>query len=294
MICAVIDIGSNSIRMNVYRVRNEKFRLLFSKKAMAGIVSYVRDGRLNKDGIGVLCSTLDGFSKVLTQLEIDRSYVFATASLRNIDNTREVLAAIERKTSWKVNVLDGRQEALLSFHGASLQLQEEDGIYVDIGGGSSEVVCFERRSIISACSMPIGSLNLFTAHVREILPTPSEIEAMHMHIQRELEAYVHAQEELLFAAGGTARAIEKLLLKRNLLERKGQTIERAQLEELLSTLCSPKGAHLLLQSKPERIHTLIPGFLILLSVMDHCHCQRLKVGRYGIREGYLMKVTKGI
>ena len=102
MICAVIDIGSNSIRMNVYRVRNEKFRLLFSKKAMAGIVSYVRDGRLNKDGIGVLCSTLDGFAKVLTQLEIDRSYVFATASLRNIDNTREVLAAIERKTGWKV------------------------------------------------------------------------------------------------------------------------------------------------------------------------------------------------
>ena len=51
MIYAVIDLGSNTIRMNVYRLRNGKFRLLFSKKATAGIVSYVKDGRLNREGI---------------------------------------------------------------------------------------------------------------------------------------------------------------------------------------------------------------------------------------------------
>lgn len=292
MICAVTDIGSNSIRMNVYRVRNEKFRLLFSKKTMAGIVSYVQEGRLNKEGIDVLCSTLESFFKVLGQLAIDRSYVFATASLRNINNTSEVLAAVERKIGRKVDVLDGRQEALLSFYGASLQLQEQNGIYVDIGGGSSEVVCFEQRSIISACSMPIGSLNLFTTYVKGILPSEEEINAMRQHIQRQLHTYVHAAEDLLFAAGGTARAIEKLLIKQALLERKGKAIYREQLDRLFALLCSPQGAHLLLQSKPERIHTLIPGFLILLGVMDHCHCRQLKVGRYGIREGYLMKVSK--
>lgn len=292
MIIAIIDIGSNTIRMNVYRVRNGKFRLLFSKKATAGIVSYVQEGRLNKEGISILYSTLDSFNKVLQQLQIEHCFAFATASLRNIDNTKEVLLAVEKKTGRKVNVIEGRQEALLSFYGASLQLQEEDGVFVDIGGGSSEVVSFERKTIISACSMPIGSLNLFNLHVNGILPTQQEIDSMRKHIERELHAYVHAQETLLFAAGGSARAIEKMLLKLGQAEHKGEAISMAALEYLLSYLCSEKGSHLLLRNKPERIHTLIPGLLILMGVMQHCQCTILKVGRYGIREGYLMKVTK--
>lgn len=292
MIVAITDIGSNTIRMNVYRVRNDKFRLLFSKKATAGLVSYVQEGRLNREGIQVLCSTLMSFSKVLEQLQIEHSFTFATASLRNIENTAEVVRTIEKKTGRKIHVIDGHQEALLSFYGASLQLQEQNGIYVDIGGGSSEIVSFQQRSIQSACSMPIGSLNLFNAHVQDILPSLQEIERMHRHIQRELDASFNEKDALLFAAGGTARAVEKLLLKLQRIKGKGSMILLEDLQALLTHLCSDKGAHFLLCNKPERIHTLIPGLLILTDIMQHCNCSHLLVGRYGIREGYLMKIMK--
>ncbi len=291
---AITDIGSNTIRMNVYRVRNDKFRLLFSKKATAGIVSYVHDQRLSKEGIQVLCSTLENFSKVLEQLQIKHSFTFATASLRNIENTKEVVRMVEKKIGRKIHVVDGRQEALLSFHGASLQLTEQDGIFADIGGGSSEVVSFEQRTIYSACSMPIGSLNLFNAHVKDILPTVSEIEAMRRHIGRELDEHVEAQEALLFVAGGTARAVEKLLIMLQMIDQKGARITAQALNELLTYLCSEKGTHALLRNKPDRIHTLIPGLLILMGIMQHCHCSYVIVARYGIREGYLMKIMKNL
>lgn len=294
MNCALIDVGSNTIRMNVYRIRNEKFRLLFSKKTTAGIVSYVKEGKLNKEGIDVLASTLDSFTKVLNQLGIDRCFVFATASLRNINNTQDVLKVIERKTGIRINVIDGREEAMLSFQGAALTFQDETGIYIDVGGGSSEVVAFDERNITSACSMPIGSLNLFNMHVKDILPTQPEITEITAHVHRELKRCVSAGADLLFAGGGSARAVEKLLIHLKMAERKGDVISLDTLLQLQEKLCHPGAAHLLLLCKPERIHTFVPGLLIMTEVMKHCGCREMKVSRYGVREGYLMKITRDL
>ena len=118
MIYAVIDLGSNTIRMNVYRLRNGKFRLLFSKKATAGIVSYVKEGQLNREGVCEICSTLESFKKVLEHLQIEQCSVFATASLRNIDNTEEVIAQVKKKTGMKIRLISGEEEGRLSFRGA--------------------------------------------------------------------------------------------------------------------------------------------------------------------------------
>ena len=118
MIYAVIDLGSNTIRMNVYRLRNGKFRLLFSKKATVGIVSYVKEGRLSREGVMEICSTLDAFRKVLEHLQIDHCSVFATASLRNIDNTEEVIEQVRKKTGMTIRLISGEEEGRLSFHPA--------------------------------------------------------------------------------------------------------------------------------------------------------------------------------
>ena len=81
-------------------------------------------------------------------------------------------------------------------------------------------------------------------------------------------------------------------MKLQMITEKGSVISLADLQMLLKHLCSEKGAHFLLCNKPERIHTLIPGLLILMDIMQHCHCSYLLVSRYGIREGYLMKIMK--
>lgn len=293
MIYAVIDLGSNTIRMNVYRLRNGKFRLLFSKKATAGIVSYVKDGRLNREGICEICSTLESFKKVLEHLQIEQCSVFATASLRNIDNTEEVITQVKKKTGMKICLISGEEEGRLSFRGAAIQLSAEDGLFIDIGGGSTELVRFAEGKAQSSCSLPIGSLNLYNRFVHDIIPTAQERKEISLYVEGALlSSEVNPEGKLLAAAGGTARAVEKLLLRSGALERKGETISLSQLEQLQQQLLSGSdAAHMILRCKPDRIHTLIPGFLILKGVMQHFGCEQLKVCRNGIREGYLMEIT---
>lgn len=293
MIYAVIDLGSNTIRMNVYRLRNGKFRLLFSKKATAGIVSYVKDGRLNREGICEICSTLESFKKVLEHLQIEQCSVFATASLRNIDNTEEVITQVKKKTGMKICLISGEEEGRLSFRGAAIQLSAEDGLFIDIGGGSTELVRFAEGKAQSSCSLPIGSLNLYNRFVHDIIPTAQERKEISLYVEGVLlSSEVKPEGKLLAAAGGTARAVEKLLLRSGALERKGEAISLSQLEQLQQQLLSGSdAAHMILRCKPDRIHTLIPGFLILKGVMQHFGCEQLKVCRNGIREGYLMEIT---
>ena len=291
MIYAVIDLGSNTIRMNVYRLRNGKFRLLFSKKATAGIVSYVKDGRLNREGICEICSTLESFKKVLEHLQIEQCSVFATASLRNIDNTEEVITQVKKKTGMKICLISGEEEGRLSFRGKLDRSTAKDGLFIDIGGGSTELVRFAEGKAQSSCSLPIGSLNLYNRFVHDIIPTAQERKEISLYVEGALlSSEVKPEGKLLAAAGGTARAVEKLLLRSGALERKGEAISLSQLEQL-QLLSGSDAAHMILRCKPDRIHTLIPGFLILKGVMQHFGCEQLKVCRNGIREGYLMEIT---
>ena len=96
---AIIDLGSNTVRLSVYNTFEDgSFELLFSKKEMAGLVGYIRRGELTRDGIEKACSTLKTFQNLLRLLEVTDLHVFANASLRNIINTDEALHLIYQKT----------------------------------------------------------------------------------------------------------------------------------------------------------------------------------------------------
>ena len=81
---ALIDMGSNSIRLTVYDMDQTSFKVLFKEKIMAGLAGYVEHGRLTRDGIDCACQSLREFRSTLELLQIEHLAVFATASLRNI------------------------------------------------------------------------------------------------------------------------------------------------------------------------------------------------------------------
>ena len=92
---AIVDLGSNTIRLSVYNTLPEGgFDLLFSEKEMAGLVSYVHGGVLSPEGIQRACGAIRDFQALLRQFDLDAPHVFATASLRNIRTTEEALKAV--------------------------------------------------------------------------------------------------------------------------------------------------------------------------------------------------------
>lgn len=113
---AVIDIGSNSMRLSVYETTETgTFTILFKDKIMAGLAGYVEEGALSPEGITRAILGLRSFRGTLRALNIPQVAVFATASLRNIRNTAQAVAEIQRGTGFAIEVLSGEEEARLGY-----------------------------------------------------------------------------------------------------------------------------------------------------------------------------------
>ena len=156
MLYGIVDIGSNTIRLKIYEYKNNKIKSVFSKKKTAGLIAYRVDGKLNDEGINILSSILNKFNKIMNLLNVARRYFFATASLRNISNTYEIIAFIKEKIGVDIHILDDETEAQLSFNSVkSTGLSSDEGILIDVGGGSSEIIVFENKTPVDKGSLPV-------------------------------------------------------------------------------------------------------------------------------------------
>ena len=187
MTYGVIDVGSNTIRLCIYDVEDGRIIPLFSTKNTAGLIDYVNDGELSKKGIRKACAVLEGYKETGKKVGIDHLFVFATASLRNISNSREAVKKIQDTTGLTIDVLSGEEEARLDFQGASFEKKMELGIMVDIGGGSTEIVSFEDGNIKDAVSLEIGSLYMYKNYVSGLFPDKGERKAIQRAVRLELK-----------------------------------------------------------------------------------------------------------
>lgn len=289
---AVIDIGSNSMRLTVYETNAGAFAILFKDKVMAGLAGYVEKGVLSQDGITRACQGLLSFQATLEALDIRRVAVFATASLRNIKNTKQAVALIEAATGYPIQVLSGEEEARWGYEGAMEELDISDGVFVDIGGASTEIVRFSNGTLLSANSCPVGSLKLYRDHVKKILPNEQAVARMKQAIDRATDDVIQkprAKALPLVCVGGTARACLRMARRVYSLPESVNRVSARQVKELSDLLTSShkKAADLILKQEPDRIHTMIPGLLILCHLVEGFGATEMVVSKYGVREGYL-------
>ena len=294
---AIVDLGSNTIRISVYEGKTDgSFHLLFSEKEMAGLAGYVEDGAMTVQGMDRACEALWNFQYLLRLFDMREMHVFATASLRNVSNTQEAVEYLEAKTGLAVDVLSGTTEAQLGYLGAMAGGGSQSGVLFDIGGGSTELVRFSEAVIQQMQSMDIGCLNLFRKNVSGIWPKKQEQEQMLRQIQEKLSG-ARLQEHPcahLCGVGGTARAVLKLARLRYGLEAGWRTISMAQLCEL-TELAAGRGRRardMILRACPDRVHTIIPGMLLMKTLCSQLGCEDIRISPYGVREGYLCQKLK--
>ena len=103
----VIDLGSNTIRLSVFRCEEGKIRLVQNKKTIAGLASCIKDGGLTEIGVVRACMALNRYKAILEEQKIEKYSVFATASLRNINNREIVLNEIKERTGIVPEILFG-------------------------------------------------------------------------------------------------------------------------------------------------------------------------------------------
>ncbi|OUO13025.1 hypothetical protein [Flavonifractor sp. An4] len=294
MKCGIVDVGSNTIRLSIYHWERQKFKLLMNKKEMAGLAGYIKNGLLSDSGILVACRVLAGFKALLRNFDIANLYVFGTASLRNIVNTEEALETIEAVTGIKVEVLSGADEAAFSFLGATVGGGAPgSGMLADVGGGSTELVAYQDGAITSGCSLPMGSLSLFTKHVSGLFPTKEERKAIRSDVREELEKAKTAGLRCshLTGVGGTFRAAAKLCNDLSGADPDNRIIPAGEIHALYKGLKKGDQDTLrqILRSVPDRVHTILPGLAILTAILDAYEVSTVSVSACGVREGYLLR-----
>ena len=254
MIHGVVYLGSNTVRLSIYQCEEGSARLLMNRKVTAGLADYVEGGTMTPQGIQTASQILMEYQDLMKNLGFDQPHVFATASLRNISNTEDAVAQIQRDTGLSVDVLSG--------------------------------------------ALPLGSLSLFSQYVAHLHPTGKERKAIRAHIREQLDHFVPAPPSIPQACGvgGTARAACKVANRLFGRPQNCHTLSAQELRRLLKTLKKPDHdhLHLLLKAAPDRIHTLIPGLLVLDTVAQAYQLQEILVSSCGVREGYLHhRVLKG-
>ncbi len=291
---AVIDIGSNTIRLVIYSVQDNKPHPMLNKKYAVGLAGYVdKTNRIQPDGIQVLLEALTDIVNILEYIKPKCVLPFGTAALRNSANGEEIVALIKKTCGLDVDILSGEEEATYDFYGILLDGSKNSGMLVDVGGGSTELTFFEDNTILSAVSMPIGSLNLFKSSVKGLIPTKKEAHNIKKKVKdnlQRLDNLPHNDVTTIYSVGGTARAA--LLLMRKYFDLGSTNVfTMPNLKELLSYIDKNVEdlAKNILRLSPDRIHTLIPGLLVLQATAKYFNSIKFITSRFGVREGYLMQ-----
>lgn len=284
---AVVDTGSNTIRLGIYEYENGKLNIIYNKAVFANLAGYIINNSLTPNGIVVASEAIKLHQKTAEDYGCSLN-VFATAAIRNADNTEEICSEILRLTGEEVDVLSGGDEAVLSFIGAKEDFPCESGVMADVGGGSCEIIPFSDKTPHNFFSVPWGSLKAFKSFVKGTLPTEDEINNIKTEITSHLEKNLKNTKKisnLCIVGGGVNPSVslsEKFLSEKN--------ISVSGLEEIIDiSIKRPDYAEeIIKKTTPERLETIIPGIAIYSAISEFLGSENIYISDRGIKEGYIL------
>lgn len=286
----IIDIGSNTVRLNIYKINKDSYQLLVSKTEMVGLAHHIVDGAMEPSGVRAAIKVLRSFIQLAINLQCREVHAFATASLRNISNSKAIVQEIAASVQIPIELLTGEQEAYLGFSGSTQEIDIPSGLLLDIGGGSTELVNFDHHDVIASTSIPMGSLTSYRDYVSDVIAKPVELSKLQRDFSTKMneQLQLSLQVESVICIGGTARATFLLLNEE-------QKTTKDQVQKLLDKLSdgSTESKMMILKTVPDRIHTILPGLQLLNEVLSSVQAKEIYLSHSGVREGYLLKQVLG-
>lgn len=298
---AIIDVGSNTVRLNIYRLEYGQLTQVLNRKEAVGLSSYVKNGNLMPSGIRRVSQVLKECRILVEDLQIEEVHAFATAAIRNARNCDEAVKEISKISGLKLQVISGETEAELDFLGVFHAADHvSNGLLVDVGGGSAELVTYTSEGMSHVVDLPCGSLNTYDSYVENILPTKKERKEIKAAVLSELaklpEEFDKGPYPMICGVGGTARAMKKLAVEMFHLPAETSSIRITDLGKIIKRLENTKkgtvpsdALDVIVRCVPYRVRTLLPGMIILHTVAKFFGCESIEVTEAGVREGYLYK-----
>ena len=293
---AVIDLGSNSWRLVVYHVRADGTwqvvgQLSEPVRIAAGLE---RTGRLSDAAIGRGVAALEVFASYCDARGVDRTAIdaVATSAIRDAANSDALLAAVRERTGLEVRILSAEAEAHYGYLAAVNSTTLADGLVLDLGGGSLQLVSVQDRAAVGAASWPLGAVRVTERFFADGEPVSrKQLEKARAAVRRELAAggFPAGTEQRVVAMGGAARNLAAAIQRANGRDAtgiQGFRIGARELRALVVRLAKrPAAARALPGIKPARADLILASALVLEAVLELGGHRRLEITRSGLREG---------
>jgi exopolyphosphatase/guanosine-5'-triphosphate,3'-diphosphate pyrophosphatase len=285
---AIIDVGSNSIRLVVYDGPARIPSVLFNEKVMAGLgKSLAATGAIDSQAMERAVAALERFRHVARQIGVGTLHTVATAAVREASNGAEFLARAA-EIGLDVRLLSGAEEAEMAGEGVVAAFPEADGVVGDLGGGSLELVRIERGVARHASSFPLGVLRIGAIRKRG----PSALRDAVRHSLAEAGWAGRGAGLPFYLVGGSWRALARLVMWRTgypLPIVHGYVMPTASAAQIAKTLIDLDKAEL--KAVPglstSRAATLPDAAALLAAVAGELGSASLVTSAYGLREGVL-------
>lgn len=236
---AAIDIGSNAVRLLIMSISPEDTTETFTKELMIrvplrlGQESFM-SGKIDDKKAKQLVRLMKAFKHLLKVYDVTDYRVCATAAMREAKNAKEIVKEIKNETDLKIEVIDGHEEALIIYesHFYYNLNENQNYVFVDVGGGSTEISLIANGELIESKSYNIGTVRLLNNKVKD-----EEYDKMHADLSDLKEQYVITD---IIGSGGNIiklNALAKLRKDRKLsvtaLENLNETLKQHSVDELM-------------------------------------------------------------
>jgi exopolyphosphatase/guanosine-5'-triphosphate,3'-diphosphate pyrophosphatase len=285
---AAIDIGSNAIRLLIMNVFERDGKPQFKKRSLIRVPirlghSVFQDGIISEDQIEALIEACKAFKHLMNAHKVSVYRCFATSAMRSAGNSNEVIALVKSVANIDIELIDGQREAGILYSSGAGSMVDKDAtcLYVDVGGGSTELTLFRNGERIDSCSFKLGTVRL--VHMQEL-------EQEWLELKNWItEAGEKENPEFLIGTGGNIRKLYRLSKARKSGDNQ---IDGEELEEVMKELQSLTFEERVydLKLNTDRADVIIPAGRIFTAILDWSGCSKIHVPRVGLADGMILEL----
>ena len=282
---AAIDIGSNAVRLLIKEIKEEQGNAHFSKVLMLRVLlrlgfDVFDIGKISEKKEKNMIRLMKAFRHLMKIYDVKHCRACATSAMRDAKNGMDIIKQIEKKTGVHIDIIDGQEEAKIIYNNHVEHMEDQKGnyMYVDVGGGSTEINLLSEGQLVCSRSYNIGTVRMLNNAVKD-----SEWERLKNDLAELAKSYPQTN---IIGSGGNINKLYRLADKKN---KKKMTMQVSVLQELHTRLKALSLEERMEQfgMKPDRADVIIPAGEIFLTIANIIGASYIHVPVIGLSDGII-------
>ena len=282
---AAIDIGSNAVRLLIKEIKEEQGKAHFSKVLMLRVplrlgFDVFDIGKISEKKEKNMIRLMKAFRHLMKIYDVKHCRACATSAMRDAKNGMDIIKQIEKKTGVHIDIIDGQEEAKIIYNNHVEHMEDQKGnyMYVDVGGGSTEINLLSEGQLVCSRSYNIGTVRMLNNAVKD-----TEWERLKNDLAELAKSYPQTN---IIGSGGNINKLYRLADKKN---KKKMTMQVSVLQELHTRLKALSLEERMEQfgMKPDRADVIIPAGEIFLTIANIIGASYIHVPVIGLSDGII-------